>query len=256
MLLSQPPPWLISPTPWLIYPLIYTLLIPTGLSSYIITTCPPLIFNTFGAYVDGIIRGTTIASLRSAIASSGLKTSWLTPVLLSGIAVSSSGWLVTGLSMHESDWSLGKPSVLNGGALDTMDLWGGMLVGLVNAALMRSHAELAPLSGILLRALPSDMQTVGASSGSKPVVTPAIGRAICVLLLGSLLCARVIAKAVLDYRKSCKTKMKKAKKTPATTTVTTKEVLREKPREEVLKSPAKTEKRGTTPRKSPRPKKT
>jgi len=223
MLLSQPPPWLISPTPWLIYPLIYTLLIPTGLSSYIITTCPPLIFNTFGAYVDGIIRGTTIASLPSAIASSGLKTSWLTPVLLSGIAVSSSGWL---------------------------------LVGLVNAALMRSHAELAPLSGILLRALPSDMQTVGASSGSKPVVTPAIGRAICVLLLGSLLCARVIAKAVLDYRKSCKTKMKKAKKTPATTTVTTKEVLREKPREEVLKSPAKTEKRGTTPRKSPRPKKT
>lgn len=232
----------------------YTLLIPTGLSNYVISTCSALIFNIFTAYVDGIVRGTTIASLPSLIASSGNNSNWWTSVLLSGIVVSSGGWLILGFGLHESEWGLGRPSILNGGLLDTLDLWGGMLTGLVYAGLTRSHPEVGWLSDTFATVLPKDMRIdTNGVDGKGSIVTSAIGRAISVLLLGSLLFARVVTNAVLGYRKTSGAKAKKPRR--SVTPVANKGDLGEKNTEEVVKLPTKFERKGATPRKSPKPKK-
>ncbi|ORY30992.1 hypothetical protein BCR39DRAFT_455343, partial [Naematelia encephala] len=189
LLLHQPPSWLLSPTPWLIYPTAYLLLVPTRLSEYIVTTAPSLPYNLVGAYIDGMTRGVTITSLPEALSLSGVKgTSWFTPIILSGLAVSGGGWAVQLLGMHEKEWGMGVPGVLRGGILNTLDFWGGMLVGIVYAALMRTHPEFSALSDFTASVLPDDLQV----KGTKALVTPETARAICVLLLGSLLAARAI----------------------------------------------------------------
>ena len=170
--------------------------------------------------------------------------------MLSGIVVSSSGWLVSGYRLNEVEWGLGMPNVLTGGILDTLDLWGGMLVGLVYAALTRSHPELNPLSIALAQILPTDIQAVGAV----PLVTPDIGRAICVLLFGSLLSARVIAQLAVGYGKTNKVRAKKTRKSTMKMSLV-KDEEGEIRLEELVKTPTKSDRKGATPRKSPRPKK-
>ena len=249
LLLSAPPSWLASPTPWLVYPTIYFLLIPTGLSRYVVSTCPPLLLNTCTAFVDGITRGVTVASLPSAVTVSNVKSSWFTSALLSGIAVSSSGWLVTGLGLHEADWCLGMPSVLKGGLWDTLDLWSGTLAGLVYGSLMRSHSDLDTLSGILLRILPSDILAVGSTTHQGQLVTPGIGRAIVVLLIGSLLCARVLFTTSYTHRTTRKAKGNKEKKTAS---AVQKDMTEKSSSSERVDAAGKRELRAATPKKSPR----
>ena len=201
-----------------------------------------------------------ISSVPAMLSAADIKASWFTHVVVSGIAVSASGWLVTGLGLHETEWRLAVPSVLNGGVLDTMDLWGGMVVGAVHAALMRSYSEFRPLSDAMYQVLPSDVRinTIGDTS---PIVSPAIGRAICVLLLGSLLCGRILIKSFGSFRRPSPVKAKtvqkasaieasqqRVKEKEASGTVTPKN-------EQIVKVPLKVDRRESTPRKSPRPKK-
>ena len=203
LLLSQPPSWLITPTPWIIYPPIYLLLGPTGLSDYIASTTPTPV-NIFGSYIDGMTRGTTIGSLPSLISTAGLSSNAWTTAILGGIATCGGGWIASGLGMNADEWKLGMPSVLNGGLLDTLDLWAGMLVAILYAALSRSHEELEPISSYLAGVLPDDLVLLTAKTGGA-VVSTDIARAICVLVLGSLLCARVVTRLILTNTSSIKT---------------------------------------------------
>lgn len=195
LLLGQPPSWLTQPTPWLIYPLIYLLLIPTGLAAFITSTAPAVPFNVFTAYIDGITRGATISALPALIGSSGKTSNWFTTTLLSGIGICGGGWLVQLFGLSLPEWSLGVPSVLNGGLLNTMDFWGGMGVGIVYAALTGDHAEFEPIGNLFASVLPAEMTKGSASSA---IVDPKTARAIAVLLLGSLFAARVITKSILS----------------------------------------------------------
>jgi hypothetical protein len=188
-----------------VYPPIYLLLVPTGIARYIVSTAPTLI-NLFGAYIDGITRGTTITALPKALAagaygaaaSSALSSNLWTTSLMSGLAVASGGWVVQGLGLHESEWKVGRPAILSGSILDTLDLWSGILIGVLYAALTRSHAALNPAGDLLAQVLPADLLIKG--DGSKALVEPNTARAISVLVLGSLLAARVVTKSVVSYK--------------------------------------------------------
>ena len=207
LLLSQPPSWLADPTPWLIYPPIYFVLVQTGIARYMVSTAPTLI-NLFGAYIDGITRGTTITAVPKALAvgaygtaaSSALSGNLWTTALMSGLAVASGGWVVQGLGLHESEWKVGKPAILSGSVLDSLDLWSGTFTGLLYATLTRSHASLNPAGDLLAQVLPAELLVKGAGAGSNGLVEPNTARAICVLVLGSLLAARVVTKSVLSYK--------------------------------------------------------
>jgi hypothetical protein len=124
ILLGQPPSWLISPAPWMVLPLAYALLIPTGMASYVTRTAPALFLNLVFAAIDGLTRGTTIAALAPALVSARVASTGWTYTLLSGIAVSGGGFIVSLLGLHESKWTLAKPSILDGGILNTLDCWG------------------------------------------------------------------------------------------------------------------------------------
>ncbi|OCF41687.1 hypothetical protein I317_04493 [Kwoniella heveanensis CBS 569] len=276
LLLNQPPTWLSSPTPWIIYPSVYLLLIPTGLSNYIISTCPTTLFNIFGALVDGMTRATTITSLVTLIGSSspfinaanGDVNLW-TYALLSALAITSGGLFVGLFGLGEDEWKMGVPGLLKGGLLGTLDAWGASLIGLLWLALTRQSSSLAPFSEFLHIALPSDIHST-AALGTKPastepqpihtqhttVIDTAHARAICAILLGGLLATRAI---ILSLR-SGRSQRSIAASGPQLSKKTELFVVDEKGvRESVLKSPVsakatRTENAKVTPRKSPRAK--
>ncbi|WVF69961.1 hypothetical protein IAT40_004746 [Kwoniella sp. CBS 6097] len=275
LLLNQPPTWLSSPTPWIIYPSVYLLLIPTGLSHYIVSTCPTSLFNIFGALVDGMTRATTITSLVTLIGSNsafintmnGDVNLW-TYALLSALAITSGGLFVGSFGLGEDEWKLGVPGLLKGGLLGTLDAWGASLVGLIWLALTRQSSVLAPFSEFLHIALPSDIQS--AAHGTKPastepvksahahtsVIDTAHARALCVILLGGLLATRAIILSLRSARsqRSIAASGSQISKKTELFVVDDKGV-----RESVMKSPvspkvSRTERSKVTPRKSPRAK--
>ncbi|OWZ51458.1 peptidyl-prolyl cis-trans isomerase-like 2 [Cryptococcus neoformans 125.91] len=147
ILLALPPSWLISPTPWLVYPLVYLLLIPTGISAWIVDHVPEVLVNTVGAAVDGLTRGVTIASIGTMVGASGKfpgpEVSAWTYTLLSALAVSSGGFVVSLFSLHEPSYRLSVPSVFRrgAGAWGTMDVWAAGLAGLGYWAMERLSVE-------------------------------------------------------------------------------------------------------------------
>ncbi|OWZ33083.1 peptidyl-prolyl cis-trans isomerase-like 2 [Cryptococcus neoformans AD1-83a] len=147
ILLALPPSWLISPTPWLVYPLAYLLLIPTGISAWIVDHVPEVLVNTVGAAVDGLTRGVTIASIGTMVGASGKfpgpEVSAWTYTLLSALAVSSGGFVVSLFSLHEPSYRLSVPSVFRrgAGAWGTMDVWAAGLAGLGYWAMERLSVE-------------------------------------------------------------------------------------------------------------------
>ncbi|OWZ60672.1 hypothetical protein AYX15_07033 [Cryptococcus neoformans] len=136
ILLALPPSWLVSPTPWLVYPLVYLLLIPTDISAWTVDHVPEVLVNTVGAAVDGLTRGVTIASIGTMVGASGKfpgpEVSAWTYTLLSALAVSSGGFVVSLFSLHEPSYRLSVPSVFRrgAGAWGTMDVWAAGLAGL------------------------------------------------------------------------------------------------------------------------------
>ena len=207
-MIGEPPFWLLSPTPWLIYPLVYILLIPTGLSSFITTTTPTFV-DLSGAYVDGVARGLAIASIPTSL--SGTKLADASPwtvAFLTGIAHSSGAWVIQMFNLNAPKWSLGVPAILSGKSnhlLESMDLWAGMLIALVYYALMGMYKELEPLSGVLRVILPDDVMLKTARLGG-PIVDADTARAVAVLLLGSLLFARVVTRLVVRTTPQVRTK--------------------------------------------------
>ncbi|KAK6903797.1 hypothetical protein I203_107303 [Kwoniella mangroviensis CBS 8507] len=261
LLLNQPPSWLISPTPWIIYPLIYTLLVPTGLSAYIVDTCPTLLFGIIGGFVDGMTRGTTITSLATLLSSSSIGSSAIsldgsinlwTYALLSLLAISSGGLIVGALSLNEDEWKLGTPGLLKGGLINTLDAWSASLVGLLWLTLTSQNSSLKPISELIQSSLPHELKSSTSSSSSDEKVAVDIldvphARAICVMVLGGLLAT----KAIILYVRGSKTK--KVNKVDKTTELF---ILDEKDNEKtkVVKTPVKVGSSKPTPRKSPRAK--
>ncbi|WWC59310.1 uncharacterized protein I303_101861 [Kwoniella dejecticola CBS 10117] len=265
MILNQPPSWLISPTPWIIYPVVYTLLIPTGLSRYFVDTCPAILFNLLGACVDGMTRGTTITSLGSLISSSSLDGGqndlnlW-TYVLLSALAISSGGLMVGTLGLNETTWRLGTPNLLKGGILNTLDAWGASLVGVLWLILTRQSSTLTPLSDLVESPLPREFK-VSSAEGKGQVVDVAHARAICVIVLASLLATKAIILEVSSTGNP-KKKVNKVDKKTELFILDADEDVNEKssspPKSKTIKSPVSTRTREgsskPTPRKSPRAK--
>lgn len=135
--------------------------------------------------------------------------------------MSSGGWIIQGLGIHESDWTIARPSILSGGILDTLDLWSGIVIGLLYATLTKSHPEVDGVAGVLRRVLPGEMVL---PEEGKTLVNTNTARAICVLVLGSLLAARVITKVFLDVKpgvvkRETKVKVKKVNKEKKTEVV-------------------------------------
>jgi hypothetical protein len=252
ILLGQPPSWLISPAPWMVLPLAYALLIPTGMASYVTRTAPALFLNLVFAAIDGLTRGTTIAALAPALVSARVASTGWTYTLLSGIAVSGGGFIVSLLGLHESKWTLAKPSILDGGILNTLDCWGAMLVAAVYSSLLRLHPELDVFATRILPWIPAKLVTLGPTEEQPAAaVHPEAGRAVCVLLLGLLLGGRAVIQAVVPKDKhTVASKKNNKKKEPA---------VMQKEEVTVVKSPAKPERtkvtpRRSTPSKSPKPK--
>ncbi|WVQ69193.1 uncharacterized protein L199_007409 [Kwoniella botswanensis] len=262
LLLSQPPSWLISPTPWIIYPLIYTILVPTGLSAYIVDTCPTLLFGIIGGLVDGLTRGTTITSLATLLSSSSIGSSAIsadgsinlwTYALLSLLAISSGGLIVGVLGLNEDEWKLGTPGLLKGGLINTLDAWSASLVGLLWLILTNQNSSLKPISKFIQSSLPHELKSSKSSSLSsgekvaEDILDVPHARAICVMVLEALLAT----KATILYARGSKTK--EANKVDKKTELF---ILDEKDNEttKVVKTPVKVGSSKPTPRKSPRAK--
>ncbi|WVQ76074.1 hypothetical protein IAR50_005711 [Cryptococcus sp. DSM 104548] len=259
LLLGQPPSWLTSPTPWIIYPTTYLLLIPTGLSAYILQTTPALLFNVFTAYIDGMTRGTTLSALPDLVSQSstglGGAANLTTYALLSSLAITSGGLFVGLFGLAGETWSIGVPSLLKGGALGTLDAWGAAMVSFVYLALAGGLPSLAPVTNVLLPLLPEEFLVSSSASPSASagttLVDPLHNRAICILLFGTLLAFRALITAwtTPSSKKAAVGKDKKVEKKDEF------DLLLEKELSEVVKSPTKTRSEGNgkaTPRKSAR----
>ncbi|KAE8539108.1 hypothetical protein D1P53_005479 [Cryptococcus gattii VGV] len=125
LLLSLPPAWLVSPAPWIVYLLVYLLFIPTGLSPYIVDHVPQ-------GVTIGSIAGMLEASGKFHAAAQGHEVSAWTYTLLSTLAISSGGFLVSLFNLHEASYHLSVPSVFRRGVgvWGTMDVWAAALAGL------------------------------------------------------------------------------------------------------------------------------
>ena len=173
------------------------------MASYISSTAPTFV-NLVGAYFDGIARGLSITSIPSVLASSpGFSSQGIwTTALLSGIMTCGGGWIVQLFKLNAPQWSLGVPTILSGSGpfiLDSLEFWAAMLTSVVYCALLRLYPSLSPVSDFLEPLLPQDLlSTLGKGTGA--LVQPDIARAIAILLLGSLYCAKVITNLVLDSR--------------------------------------------------------
>lgn len=185
MLLSTPPPWLLSPGPWAVYVTAYLLLIGTGMSRFIVDTCPSFLLNVLLAGVDGMLRGTGSCAMATAAVAKGLP-AW-SGVVLAPIATCGGGWLASLLGA--GDGVPRAPAVLQGGLLATLDVWGAMATAAIYLALT---GQPGPWAG-----------TVQQVIGEKRIDTSS-ARAIAIIFLGCLFAARVLTQAVLGCRNSVK----------------------------------------------------
>ncbi|WOO83740.1 uncharacterized protein LOC62_05G007260 [Vanrija pseudolonga] len=202
LIASQPPFWLLSPTPWGLYVAGYVALIPTGLASFISSTAPALPLALFTAVLDGLLRGvaiTLVPALTAGFVSPDARYGWFAPVLLSAVATCGGGWIVQAFGLHKAHWALGRPGVLDGGLLNTLDVWGAALTALLYLALTGGYPSLAPLSSALASGLPADLKAGEKGSG---IVSHDTARAIAVVFFTTLFAARALTSAAVSWRNS------------------------------------------------------
>ncbi|WVO16502.1 hypothetical protein L204_104179 [Cryptococcus depauperatus] len=241
LLLGQPPSWLTSSALWVVYPVVYTLLIPTGLSAYVVDTCPALLLNLIGSCSDAMTRGTTLAMLPSLVVvnpsfrHAGL---W-TFSLLGALSVTGGGLLVGLFGLAEDSWKLGVPGLLRGGVLGTLDAWTAALTSIMYLALTRHFKGTSHLADMFSLIMPEDIKTRDTTAAADPLHA----RAICILFLGGLLMIRSFIIACRDQTRAVYSPSQK--KT---------EIVQEV-EEKVVKSPVQVRTNGTrkrTPKKSSR----
>jgi len=193
---------------------------------------PAVILDLAGAYVDGFTRGNTV-SLVPVIAGGG--GAW-GRAILSAICISGGGFIVQSLNLN-GDWKLSTPAILRDGAgiLDWMDIWSAFALSVLHTILTSTETILTPMIDSWIRG--SAYSTNLKGNGTE-------ARAVVILLMGSLLAARVITKLFLQARSSV----------PLRTSMSGRAEEAEKVGEVTpAQTPTKRKKRGTTPKKSPGP---
>lgn len=147
------------------------------------------------------------------------------------------------LNLH-GDWALSTPAVLKDGAgiLDWMDIWSAALLSIIHSILTSPETVLSPTIDHWIRSGTSHQySTFGKKDQSE-------ARAVVILLMGSLLAARVFTRIFLRARSS----LPPTDKVQGAATNSIEEI--EKSGEGTpVQTPTKRKKRGTTPKKSPGP---
>ena len=199
----------------MIYPLTHFIFLysPIPLSRIIIRLIPSPILDIAGAYIDGITRGTTVSLLSSS--SLGV---WAR-ALVSGICISGGGWIVQLLNLNGEQWAVRTPAVLKDGAgiLDRLDTWSAVLLSVIYSILTNHNPNLFTSEGaattnpgngaIISPAIDTFIKDLVPVPGSSPLgkagfgtnmaIAPEMARAVVVVLMGSLLFARVITRLFL-----------------------------------------------------------
>lgn len=190
------------------------------------------ILDIAGAYVDGFTRGNTVSLL--PVIKGGL---W-GRAILSAICISGGGFIVQVLNLH-GDWTLGTPAILREGAgiLDWMDIWSAFLLSIIHSVLVSPDIVLSPIIDTWIRSATSRGYSISAKKDEGEA------RAVVILLMGSLLAARVVTRILLQSRSQLPTeKIQEA----VSGGVEEKNGI-------PVQTPTKRKKRGTTPKKSPGP---
>jgi hypothetical protein len=204
----------------MIYPSTYILFLhpssPLPLARLLIAIVPASILDIAGSYIDGITRGSTVAILTSSLVSlpaPGAAT--VGPVgaaILSGICISGGGWIVQTLGLNLEEWKLGTPVVLRNGAgiLDTLDTWSAVICSIIYSILIFPNSAQAHTQGdyeascVVSPSFDNFVRSVVPTRiGTNKLDIQAIttnARAVVVLLMGSILAARVITRLVLSRR--------------------------------------------------------
>ncbi|TXT08656.1 hypothetical protein VHUM_02784 [Vanrija humicola] len=200
---SQPPFWLVTPTPWGLYVAGYAALIPTGLAEFIASTLPALPLALLTAGLDGLLRGvaiTLVPALTAAFVPPNARYGWFAPVLLSAVATCGGGWIVQAFGLHKARWALGRPAVLDGGLLNTLDVWGAALTALLYLTLTGAYPTLRPLGSAFASSLPADL--TGGDKAPGALVSHDTARAIAVVFLTALFAARALTTSAVSWRNS------------------------------------------------------
>jgi hypothetical protein len=169
------------------------------------------------------------------------------------------------LNLHGENWEVKTPVVLKNGAgvLDSLDTWSAFLLSVVysiitNPSLSTTTAEsvISPGLDMFIKGMvPTQLDKAGATTSTSTSITPEMGRAVVIVLMASLLSARVITRLLLPSSTSTSTPsssiadgIKEIEKESEKGQIGLEEVVGKKSREG---TPSK--KRGTsTPKKSPR----
>jgi hypothetical protein len=181
-----------------------------------------------GAYTDGITRGSTVAILTSSLSlppgngnmpgqeEGGIGA--LGAAVLSSVAISGGGWTVQTLGLNLPEWRVGTPAVLRNGAgvLDTLDTWSAVVCSIIYSILIapgtaglssqgkRNTAVISPAIDDFVRGLVPSLPSSGVKGGiyANGLEITTTARSVVVLLMGSILAARVMTKLVLANRQS------------------------------------------------------
>lgn len=176
------------------------------------------ILDIAGAYIDGITRGTTVSILSSS--SLGV---WAR-ALVSGLCISGGGWLIQLLNLNGEQWAVRTPAVLKQGAglLDRLDTWSAVLLSVIYSILTNPNPNLFTSGGVatansgngaiispaidtfIKDLVPVPVSTPLGKAGfdTKMAIAPEMARAVVVVLMGSLLFARVITRLILPSSSS------------------------------------------------------
>jgi hypothetical protein len=229
LVLSTPPSWFL-PTPWIIYPFVHFLsrLSPIRLALALI---PTILLDIAGAYVDGFTRGNTVSLVPVIAGGGGI---W-GRAILSAICISGGGFIVQSLNLN-GDWKLSTPAILKEGAgiLDWMDIWSAFSLSVI-------HSILTSPETVFTEKIDSWVRGSTYSTSLKGNGTEA--RAVVILLMGSLLAARVITRLFLRGRSI-------PLQAPTLETI---EEMEKAGEVTPVQTPTKRKKRGTTPKKSTGP---
>ena len=198
---------------------------------------PATVLDLAGAYVDGFTRGNTVSLL--PVIKGGI---W-GRAILSAICISGGGFIVQLLNLH-GDWALGTPSILRQGAgiLDWMDIWSAFLLSIVHTVLTSPEIVFTPTIDNWIKSLTSHEYSATAKKDGGDA------RAVVIVLMGSLMAARVVTRLILRNRTSLPLLEKPG---GVSAGLETREQTGD--RDPPVQTPTKRKKRGTTPKKSPGP---
>jgi hypothetical protein len=185
-----------------------------------------------GAYVDGFTRGNTVSLVPVIAGGNGI---W-GRAILSAICISGGGFIVQSLNLN-GDWKLSTPAILRDGAgiLDWMDIWSAFSLSIIHSILTSPETVFTPTI---------DSWVKGNTYSTSVKGNGVEARAVVILLMGSLVAARVITKLFLRVRSSASSQR---------STVGGIEEMEQDGDVVPVQTPTKRKKRGMTPKKSPGP---